>query len=337
MHDSTQIDHGSSGHDYGRDAGGSHHGPNGHVQISFTHNGPHFTLTSNLREAGGRTVQQDAAQDRQGDTRKTLGASIPTVDGNGKQISDYVVHIAIHGKFAMVDHVRKIAADMNLVLLDYVRPNMDPVNDLIYDKIKGWDAWAQETDGVVYIMPDGYYQDATGTTTPFRTYYQVGVAEGSTQVFDKEAHTYLEISAITWRYFETGDYETRFQARIVFVPEWDTDKQAWGYRKAPFEKHQLAAIQFCHRILEGLRKSPPSELSVGLRKLVLPSDKPRTTDPEGWHGATAREEFERVRDEMQRIAQVDYQTAIDAISGPIVPAPTDPQGNTVDIEADLQG
>jgi hypothetical protein len=293
----------------------------------------HFSLQQNFREAGGNTVQQDAAIDPQGDPRKHMAASIPMLNSDGLPIADWVLHITCHGRFAMTTQVRKIAAELNLFLMDLTRANLDPIDGAIFPKIKGWDGFAEETDGVTYIMPDGYYKDATGTTTPFRTYYQAGLvnAKGVPE-FDKNAHTWLEISNLDWRYFETGDYETRFQVRVVYTPEWDTQKQAWGYRKEPFERHQAVAIRFIKRMLEELHKSPPSDLSIKLRKLVQPSDKPRTTDPEGWHGLSHDELVEQERELMLAIARKDYQTAVDAISGPTVPAAADPLGNTVDIE-----
>jgi len=348
MRDGTSM----AGHP-GSSASGHYH-IGGHYTL--THNGVHFTLTSNTREAGGQNVHQDAAVDPHGNARKLVTASIPMIGEDGLPIADYMVHIAKHSvhspqapkSISVIAAIRKIAAELGVNNLDFVRPNMDPTNTILLKAddqgnpvtyIKGWDAWQEGTnDSPTSIMPDGYYQDANGSTTLFRTYYQVPSPKASDpKEFDKLAHTYLELSAVIWRYKETADYETRFEARIVFQPEWSTEKQAWGYRKEPFERHQRAAIFFCQRMLKALLDSPPTKLSQQLRQLVKPSDRPRTNDPEGFHGATERELIEHRRDDLQHIAKQDYDAAVQAINGnpPTIPAPAGT--STVDIETDLAG
>jgi hypothetical protein len=350
MRDGTSI--ASHGHSSVSASGHFHFG--GHYTL--TSKGVHFTVTSNTREAGGQNVHQDAALDPQGNARRLVTASIPMIGEDGNPIADYMVHIAFHSVYSpqspkslsVIAAIRKIAADLGVNELDFVRPNMDPTNTVPFKTddqgnatsyIKPWDAWQESTnDGPTSIMPDGYYQDATGSTTLFRTYYQVPNPKASDpKEFDKTAHTYLELSAVLWRYKETTDYETRFQARIVFQPEWSTEKQAWGYRKEPFDRHQRAAIIFCKRMLKALLNSPPTNLSLQLRKLVNPSDRPHTNDPEGFHGLSQREMMEQERDIMQRVAEDDYNAAVNAINGnpPTIPAAAGE--STVDIEAELPG
>jgi hypothetical protein len=343
----TGTDHAMSHSSGANDSFHPEGGASGHpAHFSFSHfpgagfgkSHQHFTLTSNQREAGGFIVYNDSALDPQADARKRFIKSVPLKDADGKPINEYVVHVKCSGLYALQHTIRKMARNMQLVLLDK-RPNKDPV-DFVVNMLRSWDGWSETDTGV---RPDNYYlnadgSQATGTTSLFRTYYQIGTIKGmfGKPEFDVHAHTYVEFTAVIWRYYETGDYEVLFTARVAFEPEWNVRAQAWAYRKEPFELHQRLAIQTCASILSDLSQCPPSPQSVQLRKDVLPSDKPLAHEIEGMRQITAAEERQRELDAVKVEAGKDIQTATDDTTiGAVTSDGTTPADNSDDGDIDV--
>jgi hypothetical protein len=103
------------------------------------------------------------------------------------------------------------------------------------------------------IMPRGFYKGATGSTTLWRTNWQVGersaiaAALGRPAVRRAKCRTYLEVEVTVWHYAEAGDYEIRVVVRAI-----------GGKERGELMEHVSAAREFCKGMLKALKASPPS-------------------------------------------------------------------------------
>jgi hypothetical protein len=187
------------------------------------------------------------------------------------EIRTFVVHVANHGQAAINGVIQSVARQCDMLRIDQMRPNYDSADIMKYE-IADWTAFSEPYQHV--NMPEGYYPGATGHTRILRQYWQVGKrpslwAPKTPPVFDKLAMTFIEVTSITWRYFETGDYETKFILTVGSLPVWDETVGAWGYKREPFERHQRAAMRLCQKVFEYLVKLEPSPAAKLFRAEIL--------------------------------------------------------------------
>jgi len=103
------------------------------------------------------------------------------------------------------------------------------------------------------VMPKGYYQGATGSTTVWRTNWEIGERSALGAMFGYEAtrrvgvRTYLEVEVTLWYFAEAGDYEIRIVVRVI-----------GGKERGELMDHLRAARGFCQTMLKALQKTPPS-------------------------------------------------------------------------------
>jgi hypothetical protein len=135
-------------------------------------------------------------------------------------------------------------------------------------------------------VPAGYYDGATGFTRTWRQYWQVGALEGfwpfvRRAVFDRGQKTYVEVKAITWFFAEAGDYETRFEMRIISLPVWRFDRAVkdagrWYHRGKPWHSHQKTCDEILAKLFNVLKHHGPSDLIKRRRAEIEARRKPPT-------------------------------------------------------------
>jgi hypothetical protein len=103
------------------------------------------------------------------------------------------------------------------------------------------------------VWPKGHYQGATGSTTIWRTNWEIGERSAVGALFGHKAtrkvgvRTYLEVELTVWFYAESGDYEIRVVVRAI-----------GGNNQAELMDHLTAARGFCKVMLKVLQATPPS-------------------------------------------------------------------------------
>lgn len=138
-------------------------------------------------------------------------------------------------------------------------------------------------------VPAGYYDGATGFTRTWRQYWQVGALEGfwpfvRRAVFDRGQKTYVEVKAITWFFAEAGDYETRFEMRIISLPVWRFDRAIkdagrWYHRGKPWHRHQKTCDELLTKLFNVLKHNGPSDLIKRRRAEIEARRKPPVPAP----------------------------------------------------------
>lgn len=333
------MDHGSQGH--GGDGGGGGHITHEALVVAHgCHSGStHFSFGHTGHGMHSESHSVVGAQDRQG---SIAGLNVPTVDENGEPYHAFAVHISRHGKLDILSKFRELALQFDLIQLDGLRPGLERSNRLKYE-ILDFDAWTQaqeQEEGRKYnaeeygprAKPNGWYPGATGTTALIRQNWQVGKRKSmfGTPQFDPQAHTYLQVTVTAWRYYESCDFETKVEIRIISSKEWDVQAQSWGYRRQPFDNHQRVAIKAYKAILEALASAKPS-LTADLMRRELDQKYPPTPEvPEGAYGASDAELLEEDKLRVNEDA-IDDQVARDNSSSS-APATTTPSDVTVELE-----
>jgi len=206
---------------------------------------------------------------RAGNNDRRFDPVEPKCPDNPDQRS-FVDHVVAHGSLDVMMELARFAPQLDLIRLDTIRPNMDSV-DMVKIGIADWDAWSTPYSGKV--MPHGYYPGATGRTILERQYWQVGIRDKSWTKyspikFDRKAMTFLQIDLTQWDYFEAGDFETKFEVRIVSLPVFDPYTQSYGIRKAALERHQKGARLLMQMIFDSLRNMPPHPVAVAARERI---------------------------------------------------------------------
>lgn len=116
------------------------------------------------------------------------------------------------------------------------------------------------------MMPDGYYEGATGITTETRSFWQFGKRSvmdkisGKPGQLDPKARWNIDVSVTRWYYAESGDYETRILASVwsgFICKTEDADDRI---------VHLKAAREFIKQMLATLTKATPNEHSQTFRK-----------------------------------------------------------------------
>lgn len=122
------------------------------------------------------------------------------------------------------------------------------------------------------LMPSGYYPNATGLTSEWRSYYQLGTPTVLQKLMGKKAtvrdpkvRTYVEVESSSWFFAETGDYETRILVKVVSPVIYESRVGEYGYRKEELETHLAAARNFANDMLSTLRSAKPSQAALDLR------------------------------------------------------------------------
>jgi hypothetical protein len=345
------MDHGNGHRD------GGHAGQGGHITreaLFFaglgTHQGGHVSFAYHGGNGDGGSHAQLAGKDAispQG--QSIIEVHVPTKTKDGDAIRGYICHISRHGRIDILSEFKKLSAKFDLIQIDGRRPGLDVSNQIFY-KILDFDAYAhaQELstgrpfDAATHgdrAKPNGWYPGATGTTTLIRQYWQVGKRTSlfGMPVFDDKAGTYLEVEVITWSYYETGDFETKLEVRVISAPEWSDREQKWGYRSAPFDSHQRVAIKSYIAMMDLLIATAPSLAASLLRAELDAKYPPQAEVPEGTFAMTAAEILER---ESQDVAQdaKDDQVARDnnPATAPATPEDDGTSTATSDLEVELE-
>jgi len=111
------------------------------------------------------------------------------------------------------------------------------------------------------VMPKGFYKGATGSTTVWRTNWQVGERSAIGAMLGHEAtrkvgvRTYLEVEVTLWFFAESGDYEIRIVVRAL-----------GGKNTGELMDHLRAARAFCQAMLKALKATPPCEAARKFRE-----------------------------------------------------------------------
>jgi hypothetical protein len=107
------------------------------------------------------------------------------------------------------------------------------------------------------VMPDGYYEGATGITTEWRSFWQLGeqsvtdIIMGRPATLNPRCRWNIDVSITQWYYGESGDYETRIMASIWsgFISKADAKER---------DAHIKAGQKFIMKMVEALSKTTPS-------------------------------------------------------------------------------
>lgn len=180
----------------------------------------------------------------------------------------FILHVGPHGDVDTKKLVGEVAAKAGFIRLHPKRVSGTPI-DSCESYLLPLTAWSKSAPAG--SMPSGHYRNATGTTTIWREFFQVGVRDWpwSAPRFDKEAMVHVEISCITWFFRETGDYETRLLFRVVpwvFMCQVSGES---GFRKKPLDAHIRAAKRACDLMLGELKATKPHPAAQQLRRRKL--------------------------------------------------------------------
>ncbi len=289
--------HGHGGH-HGNDSAHGGHATHEALMLAFSHGqSSHLSVVgSHVSGAHAHSMQM---------VHLGLGRQDTKVGEQGKDESDpgeirtFVVHVSNHGQAAINGVIQSVARQCDMLRIDQMRPNYDSADIMKYE-IADWTAFSEPYQHV--NMPEGFYPGATGHTRILRQYWQVGKrpslwAPKTAPVFDKLAMTFIEVTSITWRYFETGDYETKFILTVGSLPVWDETVGAWGYKREPFERHQRAAKKLCEKIFEYLANLEPSPAAKLFRAEMLRKypPAPGQDHPDGVEPGTPEDEADLSR------------------------------------------
>jgi len=125
-----------------------------------------------------------------------------------------------------------------------------------------WNAGAKKGS-----MPRGYADGMTGSTIMFRHFFQIPKREWgflSKPEYDKDAGVYLDVSGMTWRYDQTGGYESQLVLRVVPVKQYDKCSGLWCTHDRKVEALRKAARnvgEMVHTLLVGVRSTArPAEV-----------------------------------------------------------------------------
>lgn len=118
------------------------------------------------------------------------------------------------------------------------------------------------------VMPDGYYQGASGMTTQWRSFWQLGKQDfvdkllGRPLQLNSKARWNIDISVTQWWYGEADDYETRILANV-----WNGDHM--GATAEHRAAHMEAARAFVKQLAQALSLRPPNARSRQFRAQLL--------------------------------------------------------------------
>lgn len=114
------------------------------------------------------------------------------------------------------------------------------------------------------VMPDGYYEGATGITTEWRSFWQLGEQTIVDKMMKRpgklnpRCRWNIDVSITQWYYGESGDYETRIMASIWsgYISKADAHER---------DAHIKAGQQFIMKMVEALSKTTPSNNARAFR------------------------------------------------------------------------
>jgi hypothetical protein len=122
--------------------------------------------------------------------------------------------------------------------------------------------------GEAAVMPDGYYEGATGMTTQWRSFWQLGKQDfidklcGRPLQLNSRVRWNIDISITQWYFAESDDYETRVLANV-----WNGDHM--GATAEHRAAHMEAARAFVKQMALALSIRPPSARSRQYRAQLL--------------------------------------------------------------------
>jgi hypothetical protein len=118
------------------------------------------------------------------------------------------------------------------------------------------------------VWPAGMYKGATGSTTIWRTNWEVGQLSvfcsmlGYLPIRRNGCRTYLEVEVTVWHYAEADDYEVRVVVRVI-----------GGNDPSELRDAITAARGFCKDMLNILKATPPSMSAKRFRDQLAASQK----------------------------------------------------------------
>lgn len=187
-----------------------------------------------------------------------------------EQPAKLAVHVVGHGEFDVCDQLHEIATSQSLVRIPWIRVGGRDI-DQVHGKLLPLSTWDNQVPKGK--MSAGWYEGATGSTTVFRRYYCVGVWGNfflpilSKLVYDRETRVFIEVTGITWRFEETGDYETHLILKVHFLPEYELSSNRW-FTPDHLVSHNRKAQLVRDKFFRAIRFAFPKESSVDARENV---------------------------------------------------------------------
>ena len=120
-----------------------------------------------------------------------------------------------------------------------------PGDEQFVPRILSADPWREDYTQ----LPEGHYEQATGNTTYGAVCWK----------FPKRRGGHLEISYVTWYFYETADYSTSIVVKVV-PPLYETPRE--------FTELKNAATKIAEKLSAWLKSAPPSPASVLLRNRI---------------------------------------------------------------------
>lgn len=181
----------------------------------------------------------------------------------------YGAHVVSHGYVDVMTEFARIADEVGCERIDTATPNF-PGADIVHDELSDWNRW--NPPFTRKKVPTGWYEGAEGSTRIVRQFWQLNKGffhPEKFRRFDRLAGMTLEVVAVTWRYHEPGDYETRFQILVKTMPEFDPKARSFGIRKYPFRRYQAKALELTKRIAYLLHTAPPDDEAIDKRDEII--------------------------------------------------------------------
>lgn len=341
--------HGGDGAHEGHDGGHAHAGQATHEALSIATIGSHGESHVSLAHHGGHDSHDHGQQaiSPSHDGGDCPSGQVPLIDKNGEAIRGFRCQIAKHGNLDILTHLYRLARKYELLSPHGLRPGLDSSSSF-FPLILDCDAFrhaleltASKQHGEMQVhhgecdKPEGWYPNATGHTTLYTGYWQVSRRKHlfAAPQLDDKAGTYIRVSLVTWSFYESGDFETSFEVRVISIPEWSPTAQQWGYRKKPFESHQRVAIKLCTEIMQLLRAAKPSPAVLRLRSAIdAKYGSPAEMPPTGTEALTQDDVLKREEELIAEDAR-DDQVARD--NQPGLPAASDGDSATAELTLEL--
>lgn len=169
------------------------------------------------------------------------------------------VHVIGHSRVDIKESLRQSAKDLGLVRIPWIRVGGRDLSKH-YDQLMPLKTWLGKADRDE--MSAGHYCGATGTTDVRRQYYCVGVHGISFLPFgelqwDNNAKAFIEVTYITWKYSQTGDYETRVLIKVIARLEYRARQAGYHRDVSPVVCNNKKALEFKKKLFAVLRRATP--------------------------------------------------------------------------------
>lgn len=182
--------------------------------------------------------------------------------GFDEQAGTYAVHIVGHGKPDFLGWLENFTGSTDLVRVPWIRTGGRDLKRQ-YKELMPLSTWSSKAGKD--SMGAGHYGGATGTTDVLRQYYCVGVKSfaltpwGGQPQWDRNAKAFIEVTAVTWRYREAGDYESRILIRVITLPEYRVHEACYRQAKcSPVAALNRKAKELRGKFFSALRSCSPT-------------------------------------------------------------------------------